>query len=163
MRRCLLVLVVVLAVAGCGSADAPKAPRIPAGQRQFSAALNVICRTGDLAAEQLGKPQTIGQMALGLSRTMPAAITEMRQTEALRPPAQLRSTFRRYVNISRHQLAFVTAMMKAAQAGNIAAFNRADRRLTALNTANDLSAEGLGAPYCMSMATGTPPTPGQTA
>lgn len=153
-RALLLVLLVPVLAAGCGSSS-PKKEAAPARltQRQFVSAANAECIKSDRRVFRLGRLSLIPS---GWAETAAAARTGVAEMSVLRPPAAAETGFQHLLALGGQLAAGIQKVHDDLVKKDYKAAQAAQLKATGADTAIHRQAKKLGLTFCQQLLTNWP-------
>jgi len=143
-------LLVLLALAGCGSSS-PPATNSAAGS-QFVAEANGACRTAYAKVSALhpsnSGPETTAEIAANVPKLAVIAQAMLGRLTALTPPASEQAEYTKMLNAWRKEISTALVRGQAAKAGDSARAGEAKTQLLALANEFDTAATKVGLSVC---------------
>jgi hypothetical protein len=145
MRRATALLVLVLALAGCGGSKPRLKPAV------FASDATKVCRTTQARSRALPRPVTPGDVPVFLRRAARVLTDAVKHLEALRPPARLDASWSRQTKLLDQQLELVVGLSKSVKSRKgdaVGAVQRVDGQLRSARSATDAGWRTLGLRGC---------------
>jgi hypothetical protein len=151
-----VAVMAMLAIAGCGSSDKKKSSSGSSGSNgalsysDLDKQANTICKAATDKVAPLSSKFT-GQAANDAplyGQLLPVAKDRLAKLKALKPPAELKTTFDQYIALENGQITAAASVQSAAQSGDDAAYKQALLVLKKGGIKSDDVASKLGAVEC---------------
>jgi hypothetical protein len=145
MRRATALLVLVLALAGCGGSKPRLKPAV------FASDATKVCRSAQASSRALPRPVTPGDVPVFLRRAARVLTAAVKRLEALRPPARLDASWSRQTKLLDQQLKLVVGLSKSVKSRKgdaVGAVQRVDGQLRSGRRATDAGWRVLGLQGC---------------
>jgi hypothetical protein len=152
-RALLLVLVVPVLAAGCGSTAAKQAEPTRLTQQQFVSAANAVCIKSDRRVFRLGR---LSLLPAGWAATAAAARTGIVEMSAVRPPVQSERGFQHMLSLGRQLATGIQQVHDALEKKDFKLARAAQLRATKDDTAIHRQAKKLGLTFCQQLLTNWP-------
>jgi hypothetical protein len=155
-RSLLLVLVVPVLAAGCGSSSHNAATTVETArltQKQFVSAANTVCINSDRRVFRLGR---LSLDPTGWAQTAAAARTGVAQMAAVRPPVQSEAGFQHMLALGRQLAAGIERVHAALVKKDYAVAQAEQLKATKDDTAIHRQAKKIGLTFCQQLLTNWP-------
>ncbi|MFY9580751.1 MAG: hypothetical protein WAQ33_15670, partial [Gaiellaceae bacterium] len=144
VRQAAFAIVVLVLLAGCGGGGGSS--RL--SKSEFDAKANAICDKYQAMINAVGQPQSVTDVPGYIDKVLPLLREGTSKLDALKPPADLQSTFDEWRQIQRDQVDEAVALKKAADKGDAAEVSRIANEASAKNKRSNELASQLGAKTC---------------
>lgn len=152
-RALLLVLLVPMLAAGCGSASHKQAQPARLTQKQFVSVANAVCIKSDRRIFQLGR---LSLLPGGWAATAVAARTGVAEMSVVHAPVQSDAGFQHMLSLGRQLAAGIQQVHDALAKENYKVAQAAQLKATKTDTAIHRQAKKLGLTFCQQLLTNWP-------